>query len=283
MTGHQRSWSGVIVLLVLLAAGVPLAPASAATSEVAREILAQPRYQTSLPGAADGLPGFGDSGNTHKKAGDAQGDAGKDSAGQDRSTSGDRMGNGGDASGSDMPGAPVDSSAQSDVTASALTRSILALIPILAVIGLLLLLAYLGYKFWRNRRRASTPEPASAAPTNRPVLEPMSPTPVTEQLPEWQVLANQGRFTEAIHLLLLQLLRDMRGEGLVTLTQSLTSREILRASDLPTERRSGLATVIGAVEFCHFGGRAAGLVLYEKCLAAYHLATNRTPSHVATE
>jgi hypothetical protein len=283
MTGIRRPRAGIIALLVMLAVGDPMAPAvAAASNDVARDILAQPRYQTSLPdsGADDGT-GFGLDGDTRSKKGAGQGDTGQDSPGANGGS--DRTANRDDTNGSDMPAAPTTGAAQIDVSASALTRSILSLIPALAIAGLLLLLAYLGFKFWRNRRRASRPK---AAPTTIPqpqAFEPMPTAEISERLPAWQVLANQGRFTEAIHLLLLHVLQDMRGEGLVTLTQSLTSREILRTSDLAAERRSGLATIIGAVEFCHFGGRAAGLALYEKCLAAYLLATSRTPSHAATE
>jgi len=283
VTGIRGPRAGIIVLLVMLAVGEPLAPAvAAASNDVARDILAQPRYQTSLPdGGADGGTGFDLGRDTQRKKAGDHGDSGQDSAGADGGS--DRTANRGDTNGSDMPAEPTTGTSQIDVSASALTRSILSLIPALAIAGLLLLLVYLGFKFWRNRRRASRPKPASTTIPQPQVLAPMPTADISERLPAWQVLANQGRFTEAIHLLLLHVLQDMRGEGLVTLTQSLTSREILRASDLATERRSGLATIIGAVEFCHFGGRAAGLALYEKCLAAYHLATNRTPSHAATE
>ncbi|HEX9448183.1 MAG TPA: hypothetical protein VF920_09385 [Dongiaceae bacterium] len=255
-----------------------VAQASPATATVTHQVLSETRYQTSLPTASMAGPsGFG---NSSRRSAN-----GNDQGQGDRTTDGDGAGSAdkGAGPGQMRPDVPEASQPPSSVTASAITRSILGLLPPLLLLALVMGLIYVGVRAFQNRRRATAPAQAvPAMPATRPsTLEAIAT--VAPQLPTWQVLANQGRFTEAIHLLLLQLLRDMRHQNAVDLTASLTSREILQTSNLPSDRRSGLAIVIGAVEFCHFGGRAAGLQLYERCLAAYHLVTTTPPPHAATE
>ena len=84
-------------------------------------------------------------------------------------------------------------------------------------------------------------------------------------LSEADRLARQGAFGEALHLLLLYCLNEMRRRFGLGLPPSLTSREILGLSVLPEIRRTGLSVIVSAVEISHFGGRPADETTYRMC------------------
>jgi hypothetical protein len=84
-------------------------------------------------------------------------------------------------------------------------------------------------------------------------------------LSEADRLARQGAFGEALHLLLLYCLNEMRRRFGLGLPASLTSREILGLSVLPEIRRTGLSVIVSAVEISHFGGRPADETTYRLC------------------
>jgi hypothetical protein len=75
--------------------------------------------------------------------------------------------------------------------------------------------------------------------------------------------AREGRFSEAIHELLLQALADIRAEHGATLAPSLTSREILRQPGLADPSRAALRLLISRVEWTYFGLRAAESTDYQ--------------------
>lgn len=97
------------------------------------------------------------------------------------------------------------------------------------------------------------------------------------ELEEIMRLARAGNFEAAIHLLLLQGLRQLVRLTGAVMALSLTSREILRRSDLPQGAGRDLATLVDAVEISRFGGRAAGATLFETCLASYCRLAQATP------
>lgn len=246
-------------------------PGRADDAAVARAVLTQSRYQTTLPDAGTASLGL-----DGKAAAAGQKDHSNTDQGQTQPADGTRT-----DSRTPPQSEPAVPPQSVDVAASATARAVLHLLQILLVVGLVAALAYFGIKAYQRRQRPIAPQELPAVVPSHTVTESQPSSP--ERLPEWQNLANQGRFTEAIHVLLLQLLREMRRDNLIDLSASLTSREILQAPDLPTHRRAGLGTVVGAVEFCHFGGRPAGLQLYERCLDAYRRAIPVTPSHAANE
>lgn len=84
-------------------------------------------------------------------------------------------------------------------------------------------------------------------------------------LAEADRLARQGAYGEALHLLLLYCLNEMRRRFGLGLPPSLTSREILGLKALPEIRRTGLSVIVSAVEVSHFGGRAADETTYQLC------------------
>jgi len=82
-------------------------------------------------------------------------------------------------------------------------------------------------------------------------------------------LAGQGRFVEAMHLLLLQTLTDLRQRLGVEFADSLTSREILRHAQLSDANRTLLQDIVARVEWCHFGGYPAALADYVACRQSF--------------
>ena len=91
------------------------------------------------------------------------------------------------------------------------------------------------------------------------------PSPLELALSEADRLARQGAYGEALHLLLLYCINEMRRRFGFGLPPSLTSREILGLSALPEIRRTGLSVIVSAVEVSHFGGRPADEAIYRLC------------------
>ena len=109
----------------------------------------------------------------------------------------------------------------------------------------------------RTAGREETGTTALAADADRERLE--------IALSEADRLARQGAYGEALHLLLLYCLNEMRRRFGLGLPPSLTSREILGLSALPEIRRTGLSVIVSAVEISHFGGRPADEMTYRLC------------------
>lgn len=83
-------------------------------------------------------------------------------------------------------------------------------------------------------------------------------------------LAREGRYAEALHMLLLDCiaqLRRLRFDAVIA--PSLTSREVARRLSLPEKSAHALSAIVSAVELSHFGGRAAGEEDYRRCRDNY--------------
>jgi hypothetical protein len=78
-------------------------------------------------------------------------------------------------------------------------------------------------------------------------------------------LARQGRYVEAMHVLLLKSLADMRQSLGLHIAESLTSREILRKVTLPEAGEAALRDIVGRVEWTYFGEHEADASDYEAC------------------
>ena len=78
-------------------------------------------------------------------------------------------------------------------------------------------------------------------------------------------LSREGRLVEAMHMLLLQSLADLRALVGDQFADSLTSREIVRAARLPAAGRSALRAIVTAVERTYFGGYPAAPADYATC------------------
>ena len=82
-------------------------------------------------------------------------------------------------------------------------------------------------------------------------------------------LAARGRFVDAMHALLLHGLAHIRERLDLQLSDSLTSREILKSARLPDAARSPLRDVVARVELTYFGLRPAGAADYAACRASF--------------
>ncbi len=117
----------------------------------------------------------------------------------------------------------------------------------------------------RRRARSSQPEepvtPAGTASTgNGSALS----------LDEADRLAREGRYAEALHMLLLDCfaqLRRLRFDAVIA--PSLTSRELARRLTLPDSSSRALSAIVSAVELSHFGGRMPGEDDYQRCRQDY--------------
>jgi hypothetical protein len=82
-------------------------------------------------------------------------------------------------------------------------------------------------------------------------------------------LAAQGRYAEAMHVLLLRALAELRERLQVSFADSLTSREILRRAPLESAAKQAFAHIIGDVELTHFGDALAARDDYLNCRGQY--------------
>jgi hypothetical protein len=82
-------------------------------------------------------------------------------------------------------------------------------------------------------------------------------------------LAAQGRFVEAMHVLLLQALAAIRKRLDEEFADSMTSREILRSRQVSDTLRQPLRDVISRVEPTYFGGHPAMREDYLACRASF--------------
>ena len=78
-------------------------------------------------------------------------------------------------------------------------------------------------------------------------------------------LASRGHYGEAMHVLLLKSLAEIRLRLGTSFAVSLTSREILRKVSLPQAGTGALGAIVQSVEQTYFGGRPAGREDYLGC------------------
>ena len=84
-------------------------------------------------------------------------------------------------------------------------------------------------------------------------------------------LASQGRFVDAMHLLLLFSLAEIRRRSKLDFADSLTSREIVRRAKLPDDGTSALRGIVTRVELSYFGDYPASQADYDSCRARYEV------------
>jgi hypothetical protein len=83
-------------------------------------------------------------------------------------------------------------------------------------------------------------------------------------------LAAAGRFVEAMHVLLLQSLAEIRARLDEQFADSLTSREILRRARLSETGRRSLRDIVDRVEWTYFGEHPAALPDYAACRESFN-------------
>ncbi|MDZ3832162.1 MAG: DUF4129 domain-containing protein [Sphingopyxis sp.] len=88
-------------------------------------------------------------------------------------------------------------------------------------------------------------------------------------LAEADALAAQGRFAEAVHLLLYRSVEDIEGRRPGLVRPAMTSRDLAAAQDLPGIAREAFSRIARAVEISLFGGRAIDSDAWQQCRGAY--------------
>jgi hypothetical protein len=93
--------------------------------------------------------------------------------------------------------------------------------------------------------------------------------PARQLLSEADLLAGQGRYSEAAHLLLYRSIEDIDSRRPDTVRPALTSRDIAALGVIPAGPRHAFQSIVKAVEKSLFGGQALGEEDWRHCRAAY--------------
>lgn len=111
--------------------------------------------------------------------------------------------------------------------------------------------------------------PAVGKPVaNDPALPPPDPLRIEAgTLDDAERLARDGRFAEAIHVLLLRTFDDIGRQA--ALPKAFTSREILARVRTADDARQALGHLVTSVELCIFGGAEPGADDYARCRASF--------------
>jgi hypothetical protein len=88
-------------------------------------------------------------------------------------------------------------------------------------------------------------------------------------LSDADALAEQGRYDEAVHLLLLRSIGDIDGRLPNTVRPALTARDIAGLNRLPATARPAFSRIARVVEASLFGGRAVDRDAFAECRQAY--------------
>ena len=116
---------------------------------------------------------------------------------------------------------------------------------------------------WPNRRSAAGPRFTDEAAW-RP-----SATKARTLLEDADRLAAEGRFAEAVHLILFRSIEDIEGRRPDLIRPALTSRDIAALDGVPDRVRRTFAEIAGEVEASFFGGRAVDAQAFSRCRGAY--------------
>ena len=134
---------------------------------------------------------------------------------------------------------------------------------ILAVVAGLILFWIVRELSLRSDRNASR-EADAAAPAR-----PRAGLPVPALPSKLDRLVAEGRYGEAIHLMLLLALDRLTRNSPADFPESLTSREVARRMKLEEPAHKALAHLVLGVERAHFGGAAPGNAEFELCRKSY--------------
>src|SRR5262245_565212 len=129
-----------------------------------------------------------------------------------------------------------------------------------------LILYFVGRELLRHFRNRVPKDAAGddAAPDWRP-----PPARARALLADADRLAAEGRFAEAVHLLLYRSVEDIDAKRPNAVKPAFTSRDILALSALPAVARRSLGRLVTTVEWSFFGGRPLEAKDFSECRAAY--------------
>jgi hypothetical protein len=118
--------------------------------------------------------------------------------------------------------------------------------------------------YW-PRLRSRSPGPAPQVP------QPWRPSEAQARqlLEESDSFAARGLYGEAVHLILLRSIEDLRAQRPRLMRPTLTSREIARLDVLPEQARTVFTGIARVVERARFAGRDVGRAEFDNCRDAY--------------
>jgi hypothetical protein len=116
----------------------------------------------------------------------------------------------------------------------------------------------------RNRQRDEAEGAKETLPDWRPPL-----ARARALLADADRLAAQGRFAEAVHLLLFRSIEDIDERRPRSIKPAFTSRNIAELGALPSSARPSFARIAASVERSFFGGREIDSEDFQECRRAY--------------
>ena len=136
----------------------------------------------------------------------------------------------------------------------------------IAIAAVVALIAYFaGREILRHYRRQARGEGADQAVADwRPPV-----ARARALLSDADRLAAEGRFAEAVHLLLFRSIDDIEAKRPHAVKPAYTSRDILDLSALPMAARRALGSLVATVERSFFGGRGVDAAEFSACRRAY--------------
>jgi hypothetical protein len=133
-------------------------------------------------------------------------------------------------------------------------------------IALVLFIAYRlfpGFAEWVDGLRRKAPE------EDLPDYGHAEATVARARLADADALAAEGRFAEAVHLLLYRSVDDIAARRPGLIKPALTSRDLAGSRDLPGIARTAFSRIARAVEVSLFGGQPVDANVWGECRAAY--------------
>jgi flagellar basal body-associated protein FliL len=247
---------GVLAALVLaLVASAQDASGRRSASDQAREILESGGYQRELPGAWRSRPANSDR-PAPERSSDRQGTGSR----AERRPREENVPSSGRTRRGEASAAQGDAAAaSSEAIARVLWILVIVLLAVLLIVGIVAAFA--------NGRAPKLQKLDSIAAQGLTPAVPFDPGP--RPLSEAERLASEGRYSEAIHILLQRTFEALRDHSGLVIAPWMTSRELQRRASIGEDARVALAALVDAVERSLFGVHEAGRDDYERCTAAY--------------
>lgn len=131
----------------------------------------------------------------------------------------------------------------------------------LGAAALLFVLGRAALRVWQQRRaREAAPEPEAYAP---------APSVARTLLDDAARLAAEGRYGDAVRLILRRSIEDMERQRPGAVRDAMTSREVARLPILGPAAAAGFSRIAALVEAAHFAGQALSAAEYEEARTTY--------------
>ena len=142
----------------------------------------------------------------------------------------------------------------------AISKAAKILLVVSIIVIALVIALHLRENLWSLRRAQKLKFRKNEAEARSAALERMEISQA-----EADELAGAGSFAEAMHVLLLRSVNEMRARLASPIAASLTSREILGRLEMSHEERVIFASIVGGVEISRFGAHHPGEDEYLEC------------------